>query len=69
MRNFFRSLLAFRAPYRDYTILARSRDGSWVRQFEVFSRDAYTACRQFDTDPANARWIRVSGATLKNPLL
>lgn len=68
MLNFFRGLIP--APkQQEYTILARYRQGYWMRQFEVTARDPYLACRAFDQSRDSDTWTRVSGATLKNPLL
>ena len=55
-----------RKPQRAYTILARYRNGSWVRRFVVQAPSAYEAARKFDTSEDNNAWTRVSGATLYN---
>ena len=47
-----------------YTLLARSRNGSWFRSFTVEAASSYDACRKFDTSETNNTWTRVSGATL-----
>ncbi len=60
MFNFFR-----RQPKIQYTILARYRTGDWFRRFDLTSTSAYRACRDFDSNPENNDWTRVSGATLK----
>ena len=51
----------------DYVVIARYRGGHWFRQFDVKAYDSYEAARTFDQE--NTDWTRVSGATLKNPLL
>ena len=52
----------------DYVVIARYRTGHWFKQFTVRAYDSYEAARKFDTSGEHA-WTRVSGATLKNPLL
>ena len=52
----------------EYVLLARYRTGHWFKQFTVSAYDGYEACRKFDTGESRD-WTRVSGATLKNPLL
>ena len=50
-----------------YTILARYRSGHWFKQFTVTAYDSYEAARKFDQG-GHDDWVRVSGATLCNPL-
>ena len=52
----------------DYVLLARYRTGDWMKQFTVSAYDGYEAARDFDNSDGRLDWIRVSGATLKNPL-
>lgn len=52
----------------DYVILARYRSGHWFKSFTIRAYDSYEAARKFDTSGEHD-WVRVSGATLRNPLL
>ena len=52
-----------RKPQRTYVIIARYGSGNWMTRFEVEAASPYEACRKFDTNPENARFTRVSGAT------
>ena len=65
MFNFFNR---FKRSEAQYVLLARYRTGDWFKQFTVTAYDSYEAARKFDTSGEHA-WTRVSGATLKNPLL
>lgn len=51
-----------RQPQREFTLLARYRNGHWFRRFEVTAPSAYEACRKFDTSEESQNWTRVSGA-------
>ena len=58
----------FKRTEASYVVLARYRSGHWFKQFTVTAYDSYEAARKFDQG-GHDDWIRVSGATLLNPLL
>ena len=55
-----------RQPQREYCIIARLTQGTFMQRFLVKAASPYEACRKFDTSGEYAQFTRVSGATIPN---
>ena len=53
-----------RKPQREYTIIARLTQGTFMQRFLVTAASPYEACRKFDTGAEFQSFTRVSGATI-----
>jgi hypothetical protein len=49
-----------------YTLLARYREGHWLRRFNTAAASANEACSHFDASDQSNYWHRVSDASIAN---
>lgn len=49
-----------------YTLLARYREGHWLRRFNTAAMSANEACSHFDASDQSNYWHRVSDASIAN---
>lgn len=49
-----------------YTLLARYREGRWLRRFNTPAVSAHEACSHFDASDQSSYWLRVSDASIAN---